>query len=229
VLQRAAHVSPVVTGGQATIGLRVPAHPVAQALLREFAGGVAAPSANRFGAVSPTRAEHVRADLGAQTPLLLDGGPCAVGLESTILDVSGKSAVLLRPGGLSIEQICERADVVVELPKDESVRVPGRLPSHYATRATLMVVTPDELEERVTALVGRGARVGVLGPRPTSESADVVWRTSPVDAAGFARALYAELREIDQQRVDVILVVPPPAHGLGVAIADRLARAAAPR
>jgi len=227
VLPRSRQVPPIVTGGQATVALRVPAHPVALALLGAFGGGVAAPSANRFGKVSPTLAAHVREDLGADVDLVLDGGPCDVGVESTILDVSRGSAVLLRPGGLSIESIRERLDIEIRGPSADGPRVPGRLPAHYAPSAELVIAALPELSERVAAFLARGARVGVLSPVLDAARTGVTYREMPKDAAGFARQLYSGIRELDRASVDVIVVVPPEASGLGLAVADRLARAAA--
>ncbi len=229
VVRRGPLVSPVVTGGQATVALRVPAHPVALALLLDFAGGVAAPSANRFGALSPTRAEHVRQDLGETVRCVLDGGDCDIGVESTIVDVSSGRAVLLRPGGLTAERMREELGVPLELPTDESVRAPGRLPSHYAPRAELFLVSQLELVDRVDAAIARGARVGVLAPELPNAQGAWVGLLLPRDADAAAHVLYGSLRKLDGRGVDVIFAVPPAALGVGAAVVDRLERAAAPR
>jgi L-threonylcarbamoyladenylate synthase len=231
ILPRGPRVSAVATGGAATVGLRMPAHPVAQALLRRFGGGIAAPSANRFGAVSPTTADHVAGDLGAAIDYLLDGGPCEVGVESTIVDLSRGRAVLLRPGGLAREQI-EPITGPLEAPDAAAPAAPGTLASHYAPRAEVIAVAPDEVPAAVAAARSRGARVAVLAPA----SAFAAWPALPAhahrlpdDAAGMARELYAALRDLDAEPIDVVIAALPPAAGLGEAVGDRLRRAAGPR
>ena len=231
ILRKGPRASPAATGGGATIGLRVPAHPVAQALLRAFGGGIAAPSANRFGAVSPTTADHVARDLGDAVDYLLDGGPCEVGVESTIVDLSRGRAVLLRPGGLPREQI-EPITGPLAAPDAEAPAAPGTLASHYAPRAEVIAALPDEVPAAVAAAHGRGARVAVLAPG----SAFATWPALPArahrlpdDAAGMARELYAALRDLDAADIDVVIAALPPAAGLGEAVGDRLRRAAGPR
>src|SRR5262249_6863474 len=135
VVRRTELATDAVTGGQDTVALRVPGHPLALELLQEFGGGLAAPSANRFGRVSPTLAEHVRQDLGSEVDLILDGGPCTVGVESTVVDVTQESPVLLRPGGVSKEALEKVLGRPLGSPDKASPRAPGLLPSHYAPRA----------------------------------------------------------------------------------------------
>lgn len=202
VMERQATVSDAVTGARTTVGLRVPSHPVAQALLRESGCAVAAPSANRFGRVSPTLAAHVREELPGV--FVLDGGPCSVGVESTIVDVSGERACLLRPGGVPLEAI---ESIVGPLGKSETV-APGTLPAHYAPRTRLEVT--HDLETRAAELRAQGLRVAVLAAG---------------SLAVRARQLYAELRRLDTEGTDVLLASPAPERGLGLAINDRLARA----
>lgn len=218
-----------VTGGQETVAVRVPQHPLALELLHRFGAGVAAPSANRFGAVSPTRAEHVRQDLGDEVDLLLDGGPCEVGLESTIIDVSRGYPQLLRPGGVPVEAIEAELGEAVVRDAEATVRAPGQLASHYATRAELRVVAPGELEARAATLLERGLRVAVLAPAGTAIPRVHESLFVPADPAGYARALYESLRALDDRGVDAILAIAPATHGLGLAVSDRLSRAAAPR
>jgi L-threonylcarbamoyladenylate synthase len=229
-LERAEDVPLAVTGGQDTIGLRVPNHPLALQLLTSFGAGVAAPSANRFGAVSPTTAAHVRADLGDEVDCLIDGGPCEIGVESTILDLSRDRPRLLRPGGVSLEALESVLGERVNLDSSGEVRAPGQLASHYAPRAELLLLAGPELEARVSGLQARGARVGVLAPEGTPLPAgleDVV--VLPRAAATYAKALYSSLRELDARGIDVLLAVAPEEPGLGMAVRDRLERAAGPR
>ncbi len=234
VLKKSALVSDAVTGGQDTVALRVPAHPLAQAVLRELGGGLAAPSANRFGHVSPTTAQHVIEDLGDEVDYVLDGGRCEVGVESTIVDLSGEHPALLRPGGLPVEEI-ERVLGEKLVAPASAVRAPGLLPSHYAPRAGLVLVERDaegkQLSETAARLAAQGRRVAVLAPGNVQVALPVNGRSFmlPEDPAGFARELYATLREIDAAGCDVIVAAPPEGAGLGVAVRDRLRRAAAPR
>jgi len=232
VLPRGPRALDAVTGGQDTVALRVPSHPLALEVLRAFGGGVAAPSANRFGGVSPTTAEHVRRDLGEEVALVLDGGPCTVGVESTIVDVSGEAPALLRPGGVSreaVEKVLGRS-----VPKREKgpVRAPGMLESHYAPHAGVVLVEAAELASRTATLAHSGKKVGVLaaaarGAWTAPPGVDVL--EVPASPEGFAHVLYARLREADLRGCDVVVVVLPPQDGLGLAVRDRLTRAAAPR
>ncbi|MGL4574114.1 MAG: L-threonylcarbamoyladenylate synthase [Burkholderiaceae bacterium] len=222
VLRKAGAVPGAVTGGQDTIGLRCPAHPVAQALLAEFArigsGGVAAPSANRFGHVSPTTAQHVRDEFGDQTPLLLDGGACDVGIESTIVDCTGAQPVLLRPGQVTRAQIAVASGLPVAERHADSPRVSGALPAHYQP-ATRVVLVHD------SAQLPSG-KIALFGPQRPSVFAGV-YRAAPTDASAYANVLYATLRELDMLGLDAICIVPPPRGEQWEAIHDRLQRAAA--
>ena len=229
VLQRSARATDAVTGGQDTVALRVPHHPVALAVLDALGGGVAAPSANRFGRVSPTTAEHVRVDLGDEVDLLLDGGPCTVGVESTIVDLSGGAPAVLRPGGLAVEEISRVLGREVPVRTSATVRVSGSLASHYAPRAGVVLAEPSEVAARVAALRAQGRSVGVLGPPTIPLPPDVPRYDVPEDPAGAARLLYMRLREADLRGHDVLVACLPRAEGLGIAVRDRLARAAAPR
>ncbi len=229
VLERTAAVPDEVTGGQGTVGVRVPDQPVAQALLGRFGGGVAAPSANRFGRVSPTTAGHVRADLDGDVDLVLDGGPCRVGVESTIVDCTDAEPRILRLGGIARERVEALLDASVPLGTDGSRAAPGTRPSHYTPAATVVVVPQDEVTGRADALVARGARVGLLAATvPPDLPAAVQVLDTPADVDDLARSLYRLLRDADARGLDVLLAVAPPAEGLGAAVADRLARAATP-
>ncbi len=230
ILRKAARVDAIVTGGQDTVGLRCPSHPVAQALLAAFAGvgsgAIAAPSANRFGHVSPTTAQHVCDEFGPEL-LVLDGGACELGIESTIVDLSRGSPVLLRPGFLSREQI---AAVLGEAPRardDAAPRASGTLAAHYATRTPLELVTESELENRVRQAAAKGERVAVLARGPARASAAASWQCAPESAAAYAHDLYANLRTLDASGAQRILVEAPPLDAAWEAVNDRLARAAA--
>jgi L-threonylcarbamoyladenylate synthase len=222
-------VASEVTGGLDTVGVRVPDHPVALELLEAFGGGVAAPSANRFGRVSPTTAAHVRADLGGDVRVVLDGGACRVGVESTIVDVTGAEPAILRVGGVSrieVERVIGRECV---LRTSGEAAAPGTLASHYAPVASVVIVAPSDVDRRARELLADGKRVGLLAlsETPLSPPDAVVVFAAPQDVEEYARVLYARLREADERGLDVILVVnPPAADGLGAAVRDRLQRAA---
>jgi len=224
ILMRAAHVGDFVTGGQDTVGLRVPSHPVARELLGIFGGGVAAPSANRFGRVSPTRAEHVRADLGAEVDLVLEGGPSEVGIESTIVDLSRGGAVLLRPGAISRAELEAVLGAAVAAPDARAPRVPGTLERHYAPRTELRLVPAHALDGAIARVSGKAAVLAFS--RPDERAAR--WLRMPHDPAQYARRLYAALRELDEARCACILVEEPPDEPAWAAVRDRLRRAAAP-
>ena len=247
ILPRAAHVSDAVTGGAGTVGLRVPAQPLALELLVAFGGGIAAPSANRFGRVSPTTAAHVRADLGPDVDLVLDGGPCAVGVESTIVDLTRGTPRVLRLGGVSVEALSDVLGRAVDvLPiagrvgggtadagsadagADRPVPAPGTLPSHYAPEARVEVLTAEAVAARAGQLLDDGLKVGLLAPRRLDGLPAGVDALPPAGvAAAYAQCLYQRLREADRRGLDVLLAVPPPETGIGAAVADRLRRAAA--
>lgn len=216
LVARSERVTDAVTGGRPTVGLRVPDHPLALALLRAFGGGVAAPSANRFGQVSPTTADHVRADLGDDVDVVLDGGPCPVGVESTIVDCTVDPPMVLRHGGVPAERLDALLGRPVARVAGGPSRAPGMLASHYAPRCAI------ELEPDADSAVLRAAAL-----RAEGRAADVL--DPGVDAETYARHLYAWLREADARSLDVLVVVPPPDHGVGAAVNDRLRKAAAPR
>lgn len=229
ILERAPAVSDLVTGGQDTVALRVPAHPVAQRLLRRFGGGLAAPSANRFGRVSATTAGHVRKEFGAEVPCVLDGGEADVGIESTIVDLSGGAATLLRPGWIGARAIEEALGAPLSTARGSSPRAPGTLARHYAPRTPLMIAEDaDLLVELARGFLRDGKRTAVLAfspARPLIEAA--AWVSATRDPAAYAHALYARLRALDEAGCDVILVERPPQAAEWAAINDRLARAAA--
>ena len=216
LVPKAAHVLTVVTGGRDTVGLRVPAHPLALDLLQRFGGGLAAPSANRFGHVSPTTAEHVRSDLGDAVDLVLDGGPCPIGVESTIVDCTCDPPQVLRPGGIPNEVIARLLDAGLGLtmqPAGGPSRASGMLASHYAPRCRVEIAeSAGDAATRASSLQDNGLRVDVLDPTP--------------DLVIAAQQLYVWLRAADERGLDVLVAVLPPAVGLGHAIRDRLIKAA---
>lgn len=230
ILKRQPGVPDAVTGGQDTVGLRVPNHPLALELLAAFDGGVAAPSANRFGRISPTTAAHVREELGERVPLVLDGGACPVGIESTILDLSRGTPVLLRPGAIGaadIARVLGRAPEAAAAQTD-APRVSGSLDAHYAPRTPLQLVSSDGLLFALRNALVAGEKVAVLAPTPQAISHDLVtWKQSSAEPAGFAHDLYASLRELDALGCVRILVQQPPAGENWLAVNDRLRRAAA--
>jgi L-threonylcarbamoyladenylate synthase len=229
ILRRSDKAALAVTGGLDTIGLRVPSHPVAQQVLQAFRGGLAAPSANRFGRVSPTTAEHVREEFGDRVELVLEGGPSTVGIESTIVDLSSDKPALLRPGAITAQQIEQILKHPLGDPAQNTTRASGRLISHYAPRAAVEIVAPAELEARVSDWAMRGSRVVVLAAHLELDLPGIAHRRMPDSPEGFASELYAALREADASGAEIALVVPPPESGVGIAIADRLRKAAAPR
>ena len=227
ILPRAANVPDEVTGGQDTVGLRVPAHPVAQALLRAFEGGVAAPSANRFGRLSPTTAAHVREEFGDAVAVILDGGECEIGLESTIVDLSTDTPRILRPGKISRPEIEAVIGPVAEGKDGDGPRASGTLASHYAPRASVEVLARAPLVARHHELAKRGQKVAaLLRGQPFK---DIDGEVLPTDLAGYGHALYAALRRLDARGFDVLLAELPPHTAAWAAVNDRLKRAAAPR
>lgn len=233
ILKRAPGVPDVVTGGQDTVGLRVPGHPVALELLRAFAaaggsGGIAAPSANRFGRISPTTAAHVREELGDAVALVLDGGPCVVGIESTIIDLSSGRPVLLRPGHITpaaIEAVC---GLRPEAPTAAAPRASGTLEAHYAPLTPMRRVDGARLAQFLNAMRHSGRRCGVLAhSQPPQAGVPHAWKMLPAEPVGYAHDLYAALRELDHAGVDLIVVEAIPETLQWQAVADRLRRALA--
>jgi L-threonylcarbamoyladenylate synthase len=233
VLRRSDRISAVVTGGQDTVAVRCPAHPVAQDVLRAFArvgsGIVAAPSANRYGHVSPTTALHVEEEF-AGTVTVIDGGACPIGIESTIVDVSGMSARLLRPGHITADAVAQ----VLGVSRDTLLagngggpRVSGSHASHYAPRTHLELVAPERLAERVGAARLAGQRIAVFGFHQPGH-ADVAFRRAPLDAEAYGRVLYATLRSMDVEGHDLLVVEAVPQMHSWQAIHDRLRRASTP-
>lgn len=227
ILKRAPQVGDFVTGGQDSVGLRVPAHPLALELLAAFAGagsggGLAAPSANRFGHVSPTTAQHVHADLGDDVEQVLDSGPCGVGIDSSIVDLTRGRPVLLRPGGVSAADIEAALGVPIGGPDAAAPRVSGALASHYAPRTPARLLAAQALGEEIARF---GSNAAVLAFGPPDERVDF-WLRMPSDPAAYAQKLYAALRELDATGSAMLLIESPPATPEWRAVLDRLRRAA---
>jgi L-threonylcarbamoyladenylate synthase len=214
---------PEVTGGQSSVGVRAPSHPVAQALLQGFGGGIAAPSANRFGRISPTRASHVRDELGDRVRIILEGGECKVGLESTILSLAGPTPCLLRPGAISRSQLEDTLNLEIHgAEKAPGLRASGLLESHYAPRTALRLIPSDKISS-TAATAGPRTVMMCLRDIPIPSSIDrIIMPPNPVD---YGVRLYATLRELDQGQYDLILAELPPAEESWAAVHDRLGRA----
>jgi len=221
VLKRSSLAQDFVTGGQDSIGLRVPSHPVAQALLREFGAGVAAPSANMFSRPSATSAAHVRQDLAAHAELVLDGGASEIGIESTILDFSAGRPVLLRPGHISAPELETLLGTKVEAKGASAPRHSGGLERHYAPRTPSRLVPAHALDAEIAK---RGEKVAVLAFSRPDERVDF-WIRMPREPAGYAKRLYAALRELDSAGCETILIEQPPQGSEWDAVLDRLQRA----
>ncbi len=212
-------VSELVTAGGDTIALRVPAHPVALQLLRAFGGGIAAPSANRSGRISPTTADHVREELGSAIPLIIDGGACEVGLESTVVDLSGTTPSILRPGSITyamlnqVRYVRDHAHSVDEI----APHSPGQLESHYAPRIPVRIHATEVTARE--ALLAFGATI----PAGAAEMLNLSAKGNLFEAAAN---MFAYLRQLDRPEFSGIAVMPIPEEGIGAAINDRLRRAA---
>lgn len=225
IVPRSELAGDAVTGGLQTVGLRVPDHDVARSMLAAFGGGVVGPSANRFGHVSPTTAQHVLADLSGRIDAVLDGGPCVVGIESTIVEVAGDGPVtLLRPGATSVADIEDCLGELVVDGRSGTARAAGMLASHYAPDSDVRLLSAELarplMGDTATAVIwSELGAAGVMAGRH-----EIVL---PADDAGFARGLYAALREADSWDVEEIVVVAPTDGPMVDAILDRLAKAAA--
>ncbi len=230
ITHRASGVLDAVTGGQPTVGLRVPAHPLTHEVLARFGAGVAAPSANRYGQVSPTTAAHVVAELGSHLDpardLVLDGGPCTVGVESTIVGAWDETPRLLRAGAITVDRLRELTgrDVLADA---GSVRVPGSTAAHYSPAARVVPVDVGELQSVVDSLSTPFGLIAQADVQPPA--LEHVRLAAPVDDVEYARCLYAALRTADERGLPTVLAVLPPDTGVGHAVRDRLLRAAAGR
>jgi len=223
ILKRSEKAKDFITGRQDSVGVRIPANPIALSLLREFAGGIAAPSANRFGAISPTTAQAVKDEIGQylnpERDLILDGGPSLVGVESTIIECLEDFPRVLRPGAITAEMIEESTGLKVENSKSQT-RASGLLDTHYAPKAKVFLL------DSINPVVGCIAGVGFIAPasQPTPDGA--IRLAAPNSDDEYARELYEALREGDRKNLLAIYVVPPLGGGVAIAIRDRLQRAA---
>ena len=230
VFARSERAADYITGGQDSVAVRVPGSPVTRAVLRELAiarqdpaVAVAAPSANRFGRVSPTTAQHAAQEIGdllESTDVVLDAGPCEVGVESTIVDCTGNQPVILRPGKVTAQEIAEVSGR--ELGMRSDVRAPGTLAAHYSPHAQVRLVSEAEL-----AIVANNARAGVIALASIPTPVGTVRLCTPHTVEEYAASLYRALREADSLELTTVIAVPPAGEGLAEAIRDRLARAAA--
>jgi L-threonylcarbamoyladenylate synthase len=228
VLKKHPDVPLEVTGGQDTVALRVPNHPVALAVLQAFGSGIAAPSANRYCRISPTQASHVEEELGDKVDMVLDGGACEVGLESTIVDLSGDQPRLLRQGQISKTEIEQVLQMSVEIPeKDAQIHAPGRMEVHYAPITRTVLCTTLQLQTIFQYQKFHDKKIGVVNySLALDESPQVHVITMPRQADEYAHALYSTLRELDHLSLDIILIEQPPQKEAWRAINDRLGKAA---
>jgi L-threonylcarbamoyladenylate synthase len=227
VLRRAPAVDPAITGGQDTVAVRVPGHPVAQQLLRAFGGGIAAPSANRYGHVSPTRAEHVREEFGDAVSIVLEGGDCKFGLESTIVSCIDESPRLLRPGAITLTQLRAAVPQTQVAAETGTPRVPGSDVKHYAPQTRVSIVNSSKLEEVVAQMTADHEKVAVLAMRPPRlANKFMTWINAGRRGDLYARELYVYLRSLDKSGAREILVEEVPAGESWDAVRDRLRRAA---
>ncbi|MGH8286012.1 MAG: L-threonylcarbamoyladenylate synthase [Steroidobacteraceae bacterium] len=228
VMPRALQVHDIITGGQDTIAVRVPSHPMAQQLLTAFGGGIAAPSANRYGRLSPTRAEHVREELGDRVRIVLDGGESQVGLESTIISCDGTTVRLLRPGAVTATQIRSVVSELVVGATRDSPRVPGGHAAHYAPTTPMSIVPAGDIDHRASMMSEGGKRIAVLAQRlPLRSHKYVTWINAGRRPDVYAHDLYANLRTLDKAGCQHILVQDVPEDERWDAVRDRLQRGAA--
>ena len=237
ILQRSSNVPDIVTGGQDTVGIRVPAHPVALALLKslEPSHALAAPSANRFGRISPTMAAHVQQELGDKIDMILDGGVCTVGLESTIVYFKNETVFVIRPGGIPItalESVLNKP--VIQTNKEHlGIRTSGTLPTHYAPTTPLTIYPINHLWESAVKFATHGSRIVVIFWSDNNKKLSVshpliqqhIMSSDPII---YGKELYATLRQFDHQLFDHIFIEAPPDHPSWLAISDRLQRASQP-
>ncbi|MDP9292219.1 MAG: L-threonylcarbamoyladenylate synthase [Verrucomicrobiota bacterium] len=219
VLPRTSLIPDIVTSGLPTVAVRMSVHPVFRSIIEEFAKPLAAPSANRFGRISPTTAHHVMSELAARIPLIVDGGPTELGVESTIVSVSGETITILRSGPITLEQLSDFGEVVFR-EAGETPDAPGRMKTHYAPQ-TRLAFSP------IPAAPSQGLLGWEYDEDRAGEFARVEWLSKTGDLREAAATLFSKLRSLDESGLDLIVADPVPEHGLGIAIMDRLRKAAA--
>lgn len=229
ILNKKAGVPSVVTGGQDTVALRIPANPVALQLLRAFGGGIAAPSANRFGHISPTQADHVAEELGDSVAFILDGGPCSVGVESTIIDLTDEQPAILRPGRITRSQLKAVLQTEIRLSPQTKIRAPGMLAVHYAPHTMALLCATNTLIAMIDDLCAKGKNIGILAFSQTISAVPSCpcqhLILLPDKAEHYEAALYGALRELDNLQLESILIEQPPDSEAWAAVNDRLSKA----
>ncbi len=234
IVKKQSHVLDAVTGGQSTVGLRVPSHPIALELLNAFQGGIAAPSANLYGYISPTRAKHVKKDLGNAVEMILNGGNCAIGIESTIIDVTGELPVIRRLGSLTekIRHYFKQTGIIEYQTSCEEIsqtRVPGQVLNHYAPKAPLYLLSQNDIQEIALHFSENSQKkcfiLSFNAPNHNYSHKNITYINMPLDSEHYAACLYHTLREIDEKKPDVILVEKIPEEKNWEAIAERLEKA----
>lgn len=228
ILNKQPQVSSLITGGQDTIAIRMPQHPLALQLLQRFGSALVGPSANRYGRVSPTTAQHVANDLGAAVAAILDGDQCSVGIESTIVDLTGNTTKILRSGAITAAAISQllQQDVTVMQDADRNMRSPGDVASHYAPLTKVLLLTQEELSTQAATLVQKFSVLSFQA-KPQNLNDHIYWQQVARDPKNYAHDLYANLRKHDQLQNDLLLIERPPYAPEWLAILDRLTRASA--
>lgn len=228
IFKKKAQVDTLITGGQDTIALRIPAHKKVLQLLVALNRGLAAPSANRFGQVSPTTPQHVFDALGDEIDGIIDGGACAVGIESTILDLSGEQPQILRPGQISQQQIEVCLGHPLSTKKQHSPRAPGTLKAHYAPATPLLLVATAALDKQIKECLTHHSKINLWSVCcPQVQHKNILWQPSPTDSNEFAKVLYHQLRQFDTTSASITLIQRPPDLPEWHGVLDRLTRAAA--
>lgn len=222
IFKKNPHVLDLVTGNQDTVGLRIPSHPIAMELLKKFGSGIAAPSANRFGRLSPTSVEAVKEELGKNVDLILDGGICAVGVESTIVDLSGKEIVILRPGLITAKEIASVLGKSIRSKKKNLPRVSGAFASHYAPCTPVSLVSAEHLENFLENLKKENITAMVLTRNTHLSSRHFDLIRMPETAAHYAHDLYQTLRQLDKKKLQRIVIEELPGTEEWDAVRDRL-------
>ena len=226
ILKRDSHVLSSVTGGQDTIAIRIPNHPIAQKLLQLFGSGIAAPSANYFGKLSPTQAGHVHKELGSDVKLVLDGGRCQYGLESTIVDVTSDFPNILRLGAISTDSITAALGKQIRVSQTSNISAPGTLAAHYAPNTHLHLISSENLKEFIGQLLAEHKTVVVLARQPSFlNNSSIQWVPMPQTPSAYAYELYAQLHDADAKSYSAIVVERVPEDENWLAIHDRLKKA----